>query len=1342
MLKHLQYTIALLIQYCTISFNLAQTVKNGSAIFYLDSGSNHYLQLDSIGFKKETQYRVREFYRDALLSSGKTNWRPDAFTLQQIKWYSIRTYQNYWYDTILLFNFFGDTLQYAYRGDINKTFDIHYSNNHRTEFEQFGKHRIASHWVKDGLIEKHYKHKRLHKIVLRPYNGKARTFYYQRYNSLTYFYSPDEDLYASFRTETEDMKSVYPNFSSIATKVKNRQYLLVYPSDYRTRNERSWRLYQSHAFPKKQYRLLYRKLGRHGRRYDLEQLIDSKDSLPASNTISAYNTKGQLIYYRLEQLTPDTSFYELGFKSRIGKRIYRYNSDYYHGHIYFKRHRFKHTDTIINRGKTYISKGEFKHHFYYFTTYCNQKVYRHGKIRLYYNYSRPKSLSGYSDNQYKLTIMEDLYPYIHNLICADVDTFFLGDTTLIFGHHTIAMRTADKTTLLFDSIYDVNNRIVKDQAQCAVGLKTLEDKWLIPPNYDHIDRFQLPGNNATVYFASVNDYGALYNHKGQVMIPPTRGLSSVTMPLSFFYTSALDIINQYAFICNDLTTDSFKLIDQFNRVVLQGSGKYNYYHQKPGIKHQGKITFNYLNTGNNKHWFKDTIVFIGRDEALLWELQPNAQGRQLRLLNTATNQLEPDTFCLFYNKQNEIGIESDKRRIYYSNGLKHLIDSQLLAVESFYASSDYLILKNGEKYGLAEDNKIILSPEYDAIRIGGSVHVAFKDSVMYFIDYKTGAIIKNMGYQGLSTKSPKGVSEFPNFEISFKNFSVIEIKKDNKLGLVDHTGNEILPCTYNYISSRYEFSNAEVDNSEGYIETLDQDSVLQTWHFVNDRLVKTYPKTPMIYIDYDNYHHYMGFSGQKHRYKFDLIEPNSSQINTDIITYNCYQMVDTAHLVNPKYVSYNGARPGTKKLIGILDEKLNWIMRFDTFENIQDLKTFFYFMTKDKRCGVMDRNFTTIIPAQYHRISYDPERHWLWHKNKHQSYWQLTNLQLDTCISDSIDYPIHIATNEENGVIARNGFYGLINTIGKIIVTPEYERISELTQSQTPRVFLKNNAYYTQNYYHLYQQAYDKLYMPEWAIRNENSSHQLIGSRGPTTYIVSYFNTIDSSKHLYIDKDPSTLAYNRNYLTKLNKEYASTSEIFQHKIRIFYLIEQSAIERRFYWHSPTPAAAFPDIRTEGATQSSSVFSGTIETWAPVSIPKDSFKAYNKAPYIEPDYRLKFEDFAGLRYQFVSEGKNTMTYRGKNYMHLVFDSSSVYKFTLIDIIDPAKKDTLNNYLHKLWLKQDNPNLACVPVNQIFDLFKDNFYMNGPYFWFMPRQLDMSVTIEDMKPFMTAEWAKRF
>lgn len=1325
-MRQFTHAIATILFFSTFLSVSAQTLKHGTAIFYLDSGSNHYLQLDSIGTGRQTEYRVREFYRNTLLSSGKTNWLPDHNYLQTILTYTVRTYQNHWYDTILLFDFFGDTLQYSYIGDINKTFDIHYTDNRRTEYERYGKNRVSYQWVTDGIIEKHYNNKRLQKLVLRPYDSAARTLYYRPKRHLTPYYSPSEDLY--FSLYTDDMTSVYPKYYAFGTKVSRKQFNVTYPSSQFNTN-RTQHLYQNHPFLKRQYRRLFRNMRRHR---DREQLIFSKEYTTESVTSIHHNMKGRITHYKDESLKSPESYSEQYLKSLTFKSVYRYASPNFHGHIYFKKHSFTHVDTIVRDGKTYITSGYYKNNYYHFKTYCNQSLFRHGKARLFPGNKRPKGLHQYADKGYKTSRMEEIYPYIHEHQYAETDTFFLGDTTLIFGAYKIYLRTADTEKLLIDSLHYNTNRIVKDQAQCAVGVKTLNDQWLIPPTYDHIQYFWLPGSNTLVYHASVNDYGALYNHKGQLMIPPTRGLSFKTLPLKNYYSSALDVINQLAFICNDLTTDSFKLIDQFNRVVLQGAGQYSHIHNMLGIKHQGKMTLEFLNTKQEKHWFKDTISFAGRDNVLLWETKPDANGRQLRLLNTATKQLEPDTFCFFYVRDYNWGLESNQRRIYFSNSRISFIDSQLLPIESFYNIKDFMVIKNGEKHGIIENGKVIIQPEYDAIRLGALTHAAIKDSILYLIDRHTGQILKNLGYQRLSTRMPKSVSEFPYLEINYGKNTVIEIVKDGKLGLIDHRGNEILPCIYRFLRASISFGNLKVDNIGSPIETCDQDSVFQAWQFENTRLVKSYPKQPILYNNYDKQYSYIGFSGQKFRYQYELIERKTSQINPDITTFNIHQIVDTSKIIKSRFTTWDGGR-GNRKLVGILDEKLEWIMRFDTFENLQDEKTFFYFMTKDKRCGVMDKNFKPLIPARYRYISYDPEHLLLWYKDDEQAMWTLRNLSLDTVTADSLDYPVSIESGQSTAIVSRNGYYGEIYKTGFLLIPPIYERASEITHNQRIQMFYKNHTLYSKPYYSyrgLLPQPYEKLYIPSWAKNQE--SYELYGVKGKMLYAIRNFQAFDSSKQLFLNKSPFERELNK--YQNLQQEYSSTNDIRLRKTRLCHLIENTAVEYRFWWHSPTPKLSFPEYHY--LAPNNQLFKGTMNPWQGLS--KDSLKS----SHITGTQLLEIEDILNQQLVFVSEGFNTLSFRGKQYLHLLLDSANVYKFTLNDIIDPAKKDSLNHYLHKIWLKQENPNLACVPANQIFEMFNNSFIMSGPYFSFLPRQLDLRVRIEEMKSFMSPVWAARF
>ena len=1310
----------------------AQEFPKGSARIYLDSAADHYLQFDSILSKKHSGYRVREFYRKAIMSSGKTSFMPDGHYLNMILYYGIASYQNHWYDTIVIFNFQGDTLQYYYQKDAIKLFDIQYNNNQRTQVELFKPHRISYTYTDDGIIEEYYRKKHLRKIVCRPDSGIVKTYYYSKAIAEAPYYCPEDRHYVYFYTNELKSTNIIPIY--VGTKIRHNQYRLIYIPRLNTERYSNIRILQNYPFFKQQYRRLTR---RYWRKSDQKSLLFSIDSSRESTTTQRYH-KRHLVYNKFTSYKGDTSTSELYYKKGIFKSTYRYQTDQSHGHIIFKKRRFYHLDTVIYNQKTYTTTAVYKNHFYYFKTNCNTIPYRSGRARFYLSNKRPKGLSQYNDNPFKMYVMDDIISYIHQFEFAEADTFFQGDTSLILSEHTIYLKTQEQQSILYDSLHMIHHYVVKDQSKCAMGLKNEQNQWVIPPQYDHIQSVRLPGNYANLYYASINDYGILFNYKGKMLIPPCRGLSDQIVPLQTYYTSALDRINRYAFVCNDRTTDSFKLIDPFNRTVFSGAGFFDLTNLSARIRQQGKMQLKILNTGDQIHWLKDTMEYIGMNTMLLYELQPDAQGRQLRLLNTSSRKLEPDTFCIFYHnaQSRSLGLESRHRRLFYSHGLLTLIDSMKLPVERFYRYGDYLILQQADKFGLAEDNKLLLMPQYDAVQISGSVLFALKDSSLLMFDRLTGKLIRSLGGYRLSTPISKGISEFPIIEHSYGNKSFFEIKMDGKYGLMDQNGRTILPCIYPYIDAGRNLINLPVSNGPAIL-TVDEEGVIQAWELqkqVNGDTTpirKTYPLQPIDYSDYEHHRHYIGFSGHRPQFSGTLITPKPSQINRNITTYYVYDLKDSSAINTSNRFSFPNQHQ--LKLSAKLDEQLEAIVRFDTFEQVQDEQLFYYIMTKDKRCGVLDKNFKTLIPAQYRYISYDPEHLLLWYKDEEQAMWTLRNLSQDTVTADSLDYPVSFESGKSSAIVSRNGYFGELYKTGFLLIPPIYERVSEITHNQTTQIFYKNNTIYTQSYYTyrgLVPQPYEKLYMPAWA--KNQGTYNLYGVKGKKLYAIRNFQAFDSSDHLFLDKSPFERELNKHQ--NLQQENSSTYDIRLRKTRLCHLIENTALEYMFWWHSPSPRRSFPEYRY--VAPNNQLFKGAMKPWQAAG--KDSLTSSRASD----TPLLQLEDILKQPLELVSEGYNTLSYRGKQYLHLLFDSANVYKFTLEDIIDPGKKAAFTEFLHKLWLKQENPTLACVPANQIFDLFNKSYYMSSVYFNFLPGSLNLLVRIDNVAEYMSPEWARRF
>lgn len=188
----------------------------------------------------------------------------------------------------------------------------------------------------------------------------------------------------------------------------------------------------------------------------------------------------------------------------------------------------------------------------------------------------------------------------------------------------------------------------------------------------------------------------------------------------------------------------------------------------------------------------------------------------------------------------------------------------------------------------------------------------------------------------------------------------------------------------------------------------------------------------------------------------------------------------------------------------------------------------------------------------------------------------------------------------------------------------------------------------------------------------------------------------------------------------------SSKRITDNKNTILYINSYIQTIYNYSWHFPYKVETFPNTSCKNYSN--------IEFGAVAQ--KDDFE------YKEND-TLNFRDLAGKVYRFHSESKNTLTFFNKKYLNIFFDTAdNAIKFNLSSIIDPYKKENFISHLHERWLKLENPAYPCIDKSKIFEYFEDNFAVNNGYFILYPYTVALNLTIEEIEPFLKAEWKGRF
>jgi hypothetical protein len=1330
-------------------------IKLNAQIVYLDSANKHFLRFDSLDRKHFPAFAVREYYGEQLLSLGKTEFIPDDNYIDYLKTTNMTTIRQLWSDTIITFDLYGDTLSYFLIKKRKTIFSVKYANNRRTELSLFEPKRIDYLYFDDGSIEKYYRKRKMYKLVLVKNNqSKIYTRSLDLYQ--TPYYSESDKVYYNF--DVNEFSSANLSITCTSIPLGNHTYKVTYNNNGNREQNIDWSIHRRMPFFKrlrlslfgKQYRysdrtrLLYQY--RESPNYIEEVQLDRREHLIKHNKTylndySDYN--GSNRYHALSTMLND--------------HVFRYSADSFKGYIALKRHSFVHVDSFKHGKYLDITNGIFKDSIYRYTTYRNGQIYRKGYAYLYYTYQHPKSLDRYDNNGMNLNVADEVMDILHSTDrFNDADTIFANkDTQIIQNYYKIKLKTLTGEKILFDSFY-VYGEIVKDQSLCAMGVKGSERKWIIPPSYDHITQVSIIDQLINGYYVAINDYGAIYNQKGRLLIPPIRGLSYEKVKLPDDH-SAQYHYNQYAFICNDFVKDSFKLIDAFNKVVMKGAGKYTIFRNKALIKHKGRMQFPHLNTEKNILWFKDTIIGMGSDFIILEEMDNNKASGQLRLLNTKIDVLHPEIFKYFYKEQYLVGLVSDRRKIVLSGARQYFEDSSGIAYDAVNHNSNYLILKNKNLYGLVEDNKLILPPEYDGIQVSHLLILAHKDSTSYLFD-REGKLIKNIGQMATYYKRQDGFLELPygDYLTEDEKESVMIVKDHGLWGIMNNKGELLLPCIYEdiHISSPMHVYGNLYTNEKLSIQTLSKEKVIQAWEFKNGRAIEVKYKEPVLFFHSVTNQDYLGYYGQKAIEKRSFIERKVLPINNSIFQFVLHNDNDSS-LREKRY-----SRPiGGGNIAGLMDYNLKWIVRFDTFSEVRAEQNFYYVRTKQNLCGVLGSDYRYIVPPTYPYIYYDALTGLLWHKNNSNGYWKIRHLDKDIDLPDSFDYPVKFERNDTRKPVSKFGYFGMLNMYGQIFIPMIYDRISESTHSQVIVIAMKNKQYYVQDQYsgNMMLQPYNKLYT------SSNSQNYIptpeFGLNGNQLYNLKYFKATDSSKQLFLDLD-NEFPFNSNvYYNKLEPGNASNKEIYLKKKKLLHLALNTSIDFIMWWHSPAPDKGFPESRNnysypvELTTNDGQLFKGKSVALSPIHGPEinGDWRQFNEKrdtlPTIQTptvkDARINVEDIVGKRLSYYNEDLNTISFRSLNrYLNVCFDSTGqAYNIVLEDIIAPELKDSFSYFLRSLWLKIETPSLPCIQQNQIFDFLNNGFVFRERKLIFLPDRLNISITRDELRPFLKPEWAAR-
>jgi len=131
---------------------------------------------------------------------------------------------------------------------------------------------------------------------------------------------------------------------------------------------------------------------------------------------------------------------------------------------------------------------------------------------------------------------------------------------------------------------------------------------------------------------------------------------------------------------------------------------------------------------------------------------------------------------------------------------RYEILSEVVFTQEFdYYANQYKIEYTGKKGMINGSGKIVIPPSYDEIQVvGESLYSAKKEGKWGYID-KDGNIIIELKYQATQPKVDTS-QEYIQEAVRYPSGKYIVVKLNDKYGLIDLKGNEVLPTEYDFIS--------------------------------------------------------------------------------------------------------------------------------------------------------------------------------------------------------------------------------------------------------------------------------------------------------------------------------------------------------------------------------------------------------------------------------------------------------------------------------------------------------------------------------------------------------------
>lgn len=447
-------------------------------------------------------------------------------------------------------------------------------------------------------------------------------------------------------------------------------------------------------------------------------------------------------------------------------------------------------------------------------------------------------------------------------------------------------------------------------------------------------------------------------------------------------------------------------------------------------------------------------------------------------------------------------------------GIRKLLNKDSEPTNAFSEIS-YLAVYENEKWGITNSKgDIVINPEITSMII---VPNSKKDVFVYEYEedgkYKSKAVNANNEQLFTSYENVSCINNYDKEGNIWYEKNALRVQKDGKYGLIDLSGNEILSTVYDQIDALKGIENSLVIKKDDKFGLSNASG--------NVIIEPTYAEVKSLTTDYKN-----GYVVKNDEGNYGIIGIDKTQV------LDC-KFVDVKHVCgSDMYVVKNG---DTWKIVksnedegivlkfsdvksinndnlvvvnnnsyGIVDKDQNEKVSFD-YQYLEYVFSDYYIAKKDNKYGVINSNAEVLVNFDYDQIKYNKDADCLvGTKNGDANKYLIDrNLQLkQTCTSFSVsngyirakindEYKFFNLKFEEKSnrevypnntlFVAKNdGKFGLVNKDGKLVVSYQYEDITE--QNEYGYVAVKKDGKWG-----IIDQYANTIVEPKYTVKNEDN---------------------------------------------------------------------------------------------------------------------------------------------------------------------------------------------------------------------------------------------------------------